>query len=221
MNDSRVASGSLSDIRVWDAHTGDAILKFGCGNSRVRSLNFSPDGCLLAFGSDDNAVQVVDIRSRQVITTLRGHHDWVKSVIFSSDGRYIFSRGNDDEVLIWNATTFAPLQSGEEGQGRPAPKRPRYPWEQIFHYDDSTGWLTVRNPGRGGQYRRLCWIPYSRRPFTLEDEYPKDPIASSNNVVAFGSESGIVTIIDFSTHPYFVEHADGDDLDTWIDDYLV
>ncbi|MBE9566062.1 MAG: hypothetical protein IMF16_04870, partial [Proteobacteria bacterium] len=67
----------------------------------VRSVAFSPDGRLLASGSDDETVRIWEVSSGRCLRTLRGHTDWVRSVAFSPDGRLLASGSDDETVKIW------------------------------------------------------------------------------------------------------------------------
>jgi WD40 repeat protein len=68
----------------------------------VNSVAFSPDGLLLANGSDDGTVKLWDVRSKTLAATLE-HSDWVYSVAFSPDGSLLASGGGYDEtVKLWD-----------------------------------------------------------------------------------------------------------------------
>src|SRR5947207_3310590 len=55
----------------------------------VNSLNFSPDGHILASGSADSTVKIWDVQSGKEIKTLLGHLSVVYVVAFSSDGKLL------------------------------------------------------------------------------------------------------------------------------------
>jgi WD40 repeat protein len=170
-------------------------------------MDFSPDGLRLASSFDNHTLQVTDLRTGQAVVILRGLEHSVTSIAFSPDGQFMFSRSEESDVLIWNAKTFALESKEDQAQGGSVRRRPQSPWEPIFCYDESTHWLTTRDPDCAGQPRRLSWVPKSR-------QRSIGPLGSFKKVVVFGSDSGIVTVMDFSTYPYFPCHLGRDNGDT-------
>ena len=53
-------------------------------SNSVNSVAFSPDGQSLASGSWDGMINIWEVATGQVKTTLSGHEDYVYSVAFSS-----------------------------------------------------------------------------------------------------------------------------------------
>jgi WD40 repeat protein len=54
-----VATGSEdSDIRLWDAATGQYLLSLSGHSAAVNDLRFSPDGKRIVSASDDGSVKV-------------------------------------------------------------------------------------------------------------------------------------------------------------------
>ncbi|OJJ00338.1 hypothetical protein ASPVEDRAFT_149299 [Aspergillus versicolor CBS 583.65] len=83
--------------RVKDTGTGLS--------SWLRLVAFSPDGQLLASGTDDHTVKVWDPRTGELLQTLKGHLGWVSSVSFSLDSQLLASASFDQTVKVWDAQT--------------------------------------------------------------------------------------------------------------------
>jgi hypothetical protein len=68
----------------------------------VWSVAFSPDGRLVASGSDDSTVRLWDVAVGEEVKKLNGHESSVWSVAFSPDGRLVASGSYDRTVRLWD-----------------------------------------------------------------------------------------------------------------------
>jgi WD40 repeat protein len=72
-----------------DVHAAEHMSLSG-HSKQVRSVSFSPDGTLLASGSEDNTLKLWNVRSGECVKTLSGHGNIVYSVSFSPDASCIW-----------------------------------------------------------------------------------------------------------------------------------
>ncbi len=76
------------------------------GHTReIRQIAWSPDGRVLASGSNDQTVRVWDGATGQALHTLTGHTSLVNSVAWSPDGRLLASGSDDRTVRLWDGAT--------------------------------------------------------------------------------------------------------------------
>jgi eukaryotic-like serine/threonine-protein kinase len=119
-------------LQVWDHTTGLNVCTYhGHAGwlSRVRALTWSPDNTYIASASNnrtvqvwqdqtgsrddstrntpsnEKSVQVWEATTGQCVFTYNKHHDWVTSVAWSPDGRFIASGSSDMTIQVWDAAT--------------------------------------------------------------------------------------------------------------------
>ncbi|MBZ0288390.1 MAG: WD40 repeat domain-containing protein, partial [Anaerolineae bacterium] len=79
--------------------------------TQIASLNssgfaFSPDGRLIASYSWEGDIQIIDVRTKTLVTELTKHSDMVSDAAFSPDGSELASASWDGSVKIWNTQTW-------------------------------------------------------------------------------------------------------------------
>ncbi|KAG8768586.1 hypothetical protein FRC12_005478 [Ceratobasidium sp. 428] len=103
-----VSGGENSNIRVWDAYTGQPVgqplQSLNSKTQAITSVAYSPDGACIASGCEGKSIRIWNVHTCQPVgQPLQGHSGRVTSVAYSPDGAYIVSGSWDHTIRIWNA----------------------------------------------------------------------------------------------------------------------
>jgi WD40 repeat protein len=93
-------------IELHDAKTGARIKELERSSESGFPLAFSvsPDGKLLLCRFN-NMIQLFDLQTGEIVRTLSGHNAAVEVAVFSHDGKYIISGGQDDVLRLWEVAS--------------------------------------------------------------------------------------------------------------------
>jgi WD40 repeat protein len=102
-----------SEVKVWDADTGQELFAFKGDTFEVGNVAISPDGKFIALAANEEKkggpgsgeVKVWDAETGKELFALKGHSGPIKSVAISADGKRILSGSQDKTVKVWDAET--------------------------------------------------------------------------------------------------------------------
>ena len=108
-NQSLLAVGaSNAATHIWDLTNGKIVSELGW---QANTLAFSPDGKMLALGSDDWSVRLVSLADGKLIGPLTDHQDQVTGMTFFQDGKTLVSVSYDCTLRLWDVSGNPPKSS--------------------------------------------------------------------------------------------------------------
>ena len=106
----RLAVACSIGIWMYDAEMDKALDLLTGHTNWVSSVAFSPDGSLLASGSDDKTVRVWDVSTSTELWTRHEHNGRTTDVVFSPDGKTLASASEDYTIRLWDVRTGTHLR---------------------------------------------------------------------------------------------------------------
>lgn len=104
-------------LRVLLSHEGPVWSDdWKLSSGTVGPIVFSPDGCLLASGGDDNTISVRDAWNGGLLAQLKGHQGGIIDLAFSPDGRTLASIAEDKTLRLWHCATWRDLGTLHQGE---------------------------------------------------------------------------------------------------------
>ncbi len=116
--DQSIAMGLANGrIVLVEAKTGTTLNTIQAFPDNVRSLAWSPDGTLLAAGSDQPQVKVWDVINDEIIAELKGDRASITTLAWSPDGETIAGGTFIGNIILWSAAGGEHLASWKSPAG--------------------------------------------------------------------------------------------------------
>ncbi len=181
-------SGSDGKILKWSLDgAGKSFQVVYSGTNRINVLAVSPDAGWLACGSENSSIRMIPLGNTGEGFDMNGHTGGVRSLVFSSDSRHLYSAAVDGKVLKWeiSARTFTDVSTGSE---------------QIASIDISVNDRYLAGVSSDG--KALVWNPADASDkFTIETAGRNIKVVKFNpvtNLLALGDAEGNVELWDVS-----------------------
>ncbi|CDO73623.1 hypothetical protein BN946_scf185014.g93, partial [Trametes cinnabarina] len=62
-------------------------------------------GAYVATGARDKTIKIWDTQTGQLLRTLQGHDNWVRSLVFHPSGKFLLSASDDKTIRVWELST--------------------------------------------------------------------------------------------------------------------
>jgi WD40 repeat protein len=101
-----LAAAGKAAIFLFDAATGEERQEaVPCAEDRARCLAWSPDGTLLAWGSEHGALHLMHAARAEEVGRWDGHGGPVRGLAFAPDGGTLASTGGESIIRLWDVPT--------------------------------------------------------------------------------------------------------------------
>ena len=188
-------SGDDGKVLKWSLDKNDQTLQvIYSGSDIVEVLAVSPDASWLACGSSNSSIRMIPLKGNNIGYELTGHKGGIKSLIFSYDGKYLYSAALDGKVIKWDiaARTNVNVSTG---------------LMEITSIDVSSKGNYLAGISTDGNV--VVWNPEQNSDnFRIETSGKKIKVVKfnpDNNLLAIGDVEGNVELWDISLHKKLAE----------------
>lgn len=106
-------SGTDGKVLKWaQDNQNQALQVMYSGNDITEVLAVSPDASWLACGSSNSSIRMIPLKGNNMSYEMTGHTGEITSLIYSFDGKYLYSAALDGKVLKWDIAARTSVNVG-------------------------------------------------------------------------------------------------------------
>ncbi|EEH05821.1 WD domain-containing protein [Histoplasma capsulatum G186AR] len=108
----KLGAAADATIKIWDTASGRLIHTFEGHLAGISTISWSPDGAIIASGSDDKSIRLWHVSTgKPHPNPFLGHHNYIYSVAFSPKGNMLVSGSYDEAVYLWDVRSARVMRS--------------------------------------------------------------------------------------------------------------
>jgi WD40 repeat protein len=145
-----------SELTFWEVATGRDRMRVSRQVSASGAIKFSPDGCVIAEGTQDGSVLLLDAANGRDLTEFKGQRGFVTALAFTPDGKTIASGCADGTTLLWDIREVANRKS---------------PTTELSQETLSASWYDLSDGDASRAYKAMLTVassPKTAAPFLRE-----------------------------------------------------
>jgi WD40 repeat protein len=197
---SMIATCGKNTITLLESTTLDTILTMSGHGNNINSLAFSPDGQMIASGSDDKTIKLWRISDGSEIQTFSGHGNlWVYSVVFSPDGQMIASGSDDKKIKLWRVSDGSEIRT-LSGHSNSVLSIAFSPDGEVIASGSSDSTIKLWRISDGSEIRTLSGHSNSVRSVAISPDGQMIASGSSDNTIKYWRVSDGTEIRTLSGH---------------------
>lgn len=182
-------SGGDGKVLRWNLDNKEqSIQVVYSGTEIIEVLAVSPDASWLACGGSNSVIRMIPLRANSIGYDLKGHSGNIKSLVFSFDGKYLYSASLDGKILKWDMAARTSKNLSTDSM-------------QINSIDLSSNGNYIAGVSDNGKV--LVWNPEKSsgyfRPETGGKEIKVIRFKPDENTLAIGYTNGYVELWDVSS----------------------
>jgi WD40 repeat protein/tRNA A-37 threonylcarbamoyl transferase component Bud32 len=184
------------------------VIKVNSGKGAIYSLDFSPNGDLLAtaggadwgkFIGKDNCVRLWDVGNWEYHRKLTEHAAPIAKVVFSRDGEFLISGSRDKTIKVWNLTSQQ-LQQTLKGHRFEINTVQLSPYQDILLSGSVGGEILLWNWQTGRVLDRLSLEPGTIKALAISPDGEYFAVASGDSTIQLWEVYGFKPVFSLKGH---------------------